>query len=355
MMNVPIITDPVFKPRKYNRIEKFFLSFIKDERDLPFVYLMLRVTFTLPPLALLLYMPFISGWMWWLVAACYLFFTFRLRTPFGLMIHCVTHRQFFKNKYKNLVYYITWVLGPFLGLTPETYFSHHIGMHHVENNMPDDDSSTMFYKRDSIKDFLKYFADFFFTGLAGLISYLNIRNRKKLAQRAFSGEMYFFAICIALCFVNLPATLLVFVLTFVLSRMIMMVGNWTQHSFIDPQNPDSPYGNSITCINVNYNHLAWNDGYHISHHIKPTMHWTEHPNSFLNNIDDYAKNRAIVFNGLDFGQVFFNLMKNRYDVLAKHFVNINGMFTSEKEIIRFLKHRTEAFSPGNFSAQAVAV
>ena len=51
----------------------------------------------------------------------------------------------FKNRKLNL--YIPWLLGPFFGETPETYFVHHVGMHHVEENLEDDLSSTMPYKR----------------------------------------------------------------------------------------------------------------------------------------------------------------------------------------------------------------
>ena len=35
-------------------------------------------------------------------------------------------------------------------------------MHHVENNLPDDLSSTMRYQRDSFLHFLVYFGRFFF-------------------------------------------------------------------------------------------------------------------------------------------------------------------------------------------------
>ncbi len=83
--------------------------------------------------------------------------------------------------------------------------------------------------------------------------------------------------CVGLSFVNFPATLVVFILPFVISRIIMMVGNWAQHAFIDAGDPSNHYKNSITCINTKYNHKCWNDGYHISHHVKPNMHWTEHP------------------------------------------------------------------------------
>ena len=337
------ICDPVFHPKKYNKTDRFFLKFIRDKRDLPFIYLVVKVSITLLPLATLLYMPFITGWVWWTLVIAFHFFNSIQRAPFGLMMHSICHRQLFKKKYKNLIYYITWFIAPFIGHTPETYFSHHIGMHHAEDNMPDDDSSTMRYKRDSVWNFIKYVADFIFTGFVGLISYLIKKHRRRLARNAFTGEMLFFTLCIGLCFVNWQATVAVFIFTFFISRILMMMGNWIQHSFIDPGHPDDPYKSCITCINIRYNHIAWNDGYHVSHHTKPTLHWTEHPTSFLANINKYAESRSVVFDGLSFPGVFINLMRKRYDILAKYFVNINDTFRDDDEIIAMLKERTKPF------------
>ena len=66
------------------------------------------------------------------------------------MFHCLCHRKTFKAPYqKPIMSYITWIICPLFGHAPEGYFSHHMGMHHIENNMPDDTSSTMAYQRDS--------------------------------------------------------------------------------------------------------------------------------------------------------------------------------------------------------------
>jgi len=337
------ISDPVYHARTHSKPDKFFMRFIKDKRDLPFIYLLVKVTALLLPLAILLYLPFITGWVWWIVAISFQIVNTLLRAPFGLMMHAISHRQLFKNRYKKSIYYITWFIGPFIGHTPETYFSHHIGMHHPEGNMPDDDSSTMFYQRDSLGGFLRYVAEFIFTGLAGLISYLKKRNRKKLARKALTGEMCFYIICILLCFINWQATVAVFILTFFISRVLMMLGNWTQHAFIDPVNPENPYKSCINCLNIRYNHIAWNDGYHTSHHLKPTLHWTEHPYSFMSNRNAYAENKAVVFEGLDYARIFIYLMRKRYDLLAKNFVNINNTFKSDEEVIDLLKERTKKF------------
>ncbi|GAB3022720.1 fatty acid desaturase family protein [Spirosoma pulveris] len=334
--------DPTFQGRDYTTIDRFFLKYIKDERDLPFIYLTLRISLTLIPLSVLLFMPFVTGWIWWAVAAVHFFISnFRFKGPFGLMLHCTSHRPFFKPEYGWMNNYLPWILAPFFGHTPETYYSHHIGMHHPENNLEDDDSSTMTFQRDSYRSFLAYFGRFFVVGVRNLLDYLRLKNRGKLATRALTGEIVFAVICVILCFVNWPATVLVFLLPLVIYRLVAMLGNWTQHAFVDGEDPGNAYKNSITCINVKYNKKCWNDGYHISHHVRPAMHWTEHPTFFLKTIDKYAQNKAIIFDGLDFGQVFFLLMRGKYDVLAQHMVNINNTFTDNADAIALLRRRTQ--------------
>jgi len=86
---------------------------------------------------------------------------------------------------------------------------------------------------------------------------------------------------------------------------------------------------------------CWNDGYHISHHEKQTMHWTEHPLYFKKTLDKYVSNDAIVFDGIHFLHVFMWLMRKRYDLLAKNFVSLGDKFHSSKEVETFLRSRTK--------------
>ena len=73
----------------------------------------------------------------------------------------------------------------------------------------------------------------------------------------------------------------------------MMAGNWGQHAFVDQETPENNYRNSLTCINSRYNKQAFNDGYHIGHHLRPGMHWTEMSVDFKANIEEYAKEKGI--------------------------------------------------------------
>lgn len=335
-------TDPVYdQTAPVSRLGTFLQQFIQDKRDLPFVYLILEISLTILPLVALLFVPGLSRGLWWAVVGVFVGLTnFYFKGPFGLMLHCVSHRILFKKKYGYLNHYIPWVIGPFFGQTPETYFTHHMGMHHPENNLPDDGSSTMYYQRDSVASFGRYLADFFLLGIPKLVRYLSRTNKHTFRSRLLRGEVVFIVACVGLAFVNWPAVLAVLVLPTLLTRTIMMLGNWSQHAFIDAANPGNCYTNSVTCINTKYNHKCWNDGYHISHHLKPALHWSEHPAHFRKNLDQYVQNKAVVFDGIHFLHIFAFLMTRRYDLLAKNFVNLDNQFTSEEEVIALLRNRT---------------
>lgn len=340
-----ILTDPGFvKPENYNRLDNFFIRLIRDERDLPFIYFTIKIILFLIPYAMLLYSNLMDGRSWIIAAVIYMvmnaaFFIGR----FALMFHCTAHRTLFKKQYNYLNYLLPYMIAPFFGHMADTYYAHHIGMHHAENNLRDDESSTMPYQRDSLKNFLLYLGKFMVRGIYDIAAYFKKRNRKKLMYSAIRGEILFIVVSLVLCYFNLPATLCVFIFPYFFYRLIAMLGNWAQHAFIDPVDPGNPYKNSFTCINSPYNWQCWNDGYHISHHLKPTMHWTEHPANFQMTLNRYIDYNAVVFSKIDIMVVAVFLLAKRYDLLARNFVNIGNRFASEEEVIAFLKERTARF------------
>jgi len=335
-----VVTDPTFVavPER-GALARIALRTINDERDLPFLRLMALLSALLIPAAVYIAWP--GNFRWWM-APPYLATIVFFVGPYILMLHNTSHRRLFNRRFGFMNHYIPWVLGPLFGESPETYFAHHVGMHHPENNLEDDLSSTMKYQRDSFLDFMRYFLRFFFLALPDLATYFVRTKRPGLARRAVGGELLFFAAAGALAYVSWQGSLVVLVAPFVMARFGMMAGNWGQHAFIDAATPESCYRNSITCINCTYNRRCFNDGYHIGHHIKQTRHWTEMPPDFLANKQTYYDERAIVFEGIDFFMVWLFLMLKRYDWLAKRYVHL-GPESERKslaEIEALLRERT---------------
>lgn len=335
------LTDPVYVPKaERNALERFAMRFIRDERDLPFVWLTLQMTLVLIPLAAALFVP--GVYRWWMSLA-YLAILYGLfADKYILMLHCTSHRPLWKREYRWMNFYIPWVLGPFAGESPETYFIHHITMHHAEGNLPRDLSSTMKYRRDSFLAFLTYFFDFFFLTLFRLGKYELDKRRPRLFLWMLAGELSFYAVCaVGLAYAPGP-TMTVFVGPFLIARFMMMAGNWGQHAFVCPDDPGSSYKSAITCINIRYNRRCFNDGYHISHHLVANRHWTDHPGELLENRDKYRDADALIFDGLDFHGVWFFLMTKNYDGLAAHLVDLRDEKRSKEELIALMKKRVQA-------------
>lgn len=311
---------PVIEP--HNAVERWFVARLRDPRDLHFV----RVSAVLSAVVMSVGALFALGVLpLWLGPVWVLLMFQQMAGRFTLMLHAVCHRPLFKREHGWMEAYIPWVLGPFFGHTPGSFYVHHVGMHHPENNLAEDLSSTMGYRRDEVGQFVHYWARFFFVGTLHLYRYLSHRRRDALARRFVRGELSWLVGVAALLLLAPGPTLVVFVLPFLLIRVFMMTGNWAQHAFVAPDRPDDACGNSTCLINVPYNHKCYNDGYHVVHHIKATLHWTEMAKWYQDHLDELGARDALVFDGLGNNQtVWWCLMTQQWDKLASHVVDLPG-------------------------------
>jgi fatty acid desaturase len=229
----------------------------------------------------------------------------------------------------------------FFGI-PTGYSEHHMGMHHIEDNMGEDLSGTVRFRRDSFLNFLAYWGRFFFLIAFELPMYLSRHKRTTMARRALVGELLHQAFVIStIVLVDWRFGLIAFAIPTMVTRSMMMVGNWGQHAFVNAEHKNNGLSNSITCINSTYNQRAFNDGYHIGHHMKATRHWTELPQDFLDNREQYVREGAIVFEGLDFFMVSVLLWTGQWNTLAKRYVRLDGQPRSDEEVIALLKSRVQ--------------
>lgn len=330
------IRDAAAQSRWYERAAAAFLN---DARDAPFLGLMLECALagaggialwcSHAPMLLAgpIYCAVLLGWV---------------VDRFTLMLHCTSHRPLFRPQYRALNHVIPWLLGPFFGHTPNTYFAHHIAMHHREENLAGDLSATISFQRDSFRAWFRYYTRFMFLGLFELISYLAAKKRYKVLKNVLIGEGAYWALIAVLAYFKPIPTLCLFVAPLVIIRTLMMAGNWGQHAFVCAEQPENPYRSSITCVNTRYNRRCFNDGYHILHHIKPRCHWSEHAREFELDLESYAEHDAIVFDGVDFFQVWLYLMLGQWRLLARHFVQLPGApVRSSDEVIAFLRSRVQ--------------
>ena len=314
-----------------------FRGLVRDERDLPFVRLALLLSALFLPLAAAIVLS--SALRWWLVPLYWVALVWYLG-PFVLMLHNTSHRVLFKHRWRALNHYIPWVLGPMLGMSPQTYFAHHVGMHHQEENDVDDLSSTLRYQRDSFVDFVRYYVTFLF-GYGAITRYFVRAGRARMATRFWVGEITFVALAVGVAFVSWEASLALFVVPFYFTRFALMSGNWAQHAFVDPDDPQNPYRSITTFVDSPYNRRCFNDGYHLGHHLKPSRHWLEMPADFQEHRAQIAAEGALVFRKIDYFVIWFLLMTKQYRTLARFWVHLgDGPPPSLDERAAILRART---------------
>lgn len=325
------ITDPKFvKKESHSALDNFILKFIRDERDLPIMHLVIQATLFFIPTTVVFFIP--GVFRWWMAPIYWVILLGLFLDRLILALHNTSHRPLFKKQFEWANRWIPWFLGPYFGETPDTYFTHHMGMHHNENNMHDDLSSTLQYRRDKFTHFMHYWAKFFTIGLFELAVYFAKRGRWDFFWRTLLGEVAWYGTVVALAVWNFGPAFTLFIFPMIFTRFAMMAGNWGQHAFVDRDDPENNYRNSITCINTRYNRRCFNDGYHIGHHLRANRHWTDLPVEFERNMEKYGKERAIVFEGIDFFEVWLLLMMKNHKKLAEHMVDLDGERTVEEKM-----------------------
>lgn len=284
---------------------------------------------------------FVPGVFSWPLAALYLLLLFPRVGPHAIRVHLLSHRALFHRDHRALNNWLPWGLVFFYGIDPGGYMSHHLGMHHPEENIAPDTSSTLRYRRDSLASFGLYLLRFAVLGKLELAAYLYRKKKRKLLRRLILGEALHKSVILALLLLNWQAALVVVLLPHLLVRYGLMMGNWTEHAFIDQSDPGNAYKNSTTLINCPYNKLMFNDGYHCAHHIKAVTHWADLPGAFERDLGSYVKNNAVVFDGIrGFQVLWLLLMTRRYDVMARHLLPLGDIPEDLDARAAWLKART---------------
>jgi len=283
-------------------LECWFLSRLVNPEDIVMIHLVFNISVTVFPSALLLFAlkepPLLLGVFH--VAMILVFFSQR----FILTLHFASHKHLFKSKLFDV--FLQYGLCSFFGIPSGAYRSHHVVMHHVENNVfPYDVSSTMQYQRDNLFHFLCYWIRYVFAVWFQLPYYAYLRKRYNLVFHTLLCEIVYFVI-VFLLYQRFPfATTWVFIVPYIFSSFLLMLGNWCQHIFIDPSRYNNSYALTYNLINTPMNKLTYNDGYHIVHHLYSQLHWSELPKYFNQNLEKFIKNDSLTFEGMEYLEIGF--------------------------------------------------
>jgi fatty acid desaturase len=114
---------------------------------------------------------------------------------------------------------------------------------------------------------------------------------------------------------------------------------------VDVASPDNPYRASLNLLGSRVNGRCFNVGYHIGHHARPRMHFTDMPREFETNLEVYGREDAIVLRDMHYPTVWLHLMTGNYERLARAFVQLPGApRRSHEQVVALLRVRTRALA-----------
>src|SRR5690242_302360 len=333
--------------RAYDRvIERLGTVVLQDQRDSPALRVMVSLSLTAVPIfaiQLILGKPRLL-----LVIAFYLALygvRFQRFVRMFSASHVEAHRRhgYFSEKY-NRVFgrYFEFFLGYLYGNAPELGRTAHVCLHHRENSGPDDTRNNMSYDRTSRIDFLWYLSENMWTVLGfAPYAYFKAKGDETNRRRMLWGMARYYAYFAAVFIYDWRIGITFVLVPLLCMNFINAITAWVQHAFCDPDNPEDYFANTVTVVDeVNF----LNEGYHLCHHHRASLHWAEMPVHFERIRDRMRDAGSLVFRDMDFLGLFLELtLFRRMDVLAKKLVPWEPM--NQEQRLALLEKRTTVRIP----------
>ncbi|MFT4524958.1 MAG: fatty acid desaturase [Bacteroidia bacterium] len=324
---------------------------MKDERNSNYLFSFIGIGIYAPVLFFCSYYVQVTylganeGWGWqnWLAALAYNVLNYGPYFAFFSRVATLIHKEGHEPKglFKSNFSFMNNLHGHFLsilyGHVPQAYPMGHMRIHHKHDNAPEDVTSTVFYDRSHAARFLIYLFEFalFWSGFS-VANYHRKKGKTKEFGKMVLGIVIFYGVITAVMSVNFWFGFAYLLIPHMSCIFLLAAINYTWHAWTDQSEPKNIYKNSITILEGQYN--VYNEDFHVEHHKRPQTHWEEYPVNYKKHLDEYKKNRAVIFRDTQAFEVFFLILFSDYDKMADKFVDLNGDM-SRDDIKQLLQDR----------------
>jgi fatty acid desaturase len=256
--------------------------------------------------------------------------------------HLEAHRRqgYFSKKYDRVFgRYLEFFLGYLYGNVPELDRTVHVRLHHRENGGIDDIAGSRGYDRTSRLDFLWYLSNNIWTVLGiAPYAYFKARGDEENRRRLLWGMARYYAYFGAVAIYDWRIGTMFVLVPLLCMNFITAITAWVQHAFHDSEQPGDYFAHTVTVLDeVNF----MNEGYHLCHHHRAGLHWTEMPVHLERIRHRMRESGSLVFRDLDFMGLFLELtLFRRMDVLAEKLVAWEPM--NHEQRLALLAKRTGA-------------
>ncbi|CAB9511059.1 Fatty acid desaturase [Seminavis robusta] len=260
--------------------------------------------------------------------------------------HC--YGKIFAAPYHHVLQYTyNYYIGFFHGVLPGPFTQSHIYNHHKYDNNKDDVYSTGSFRRDSFLMFLRY-VGVWFQYAFNLSTAVQFAKEGKTQRVMYSilGTLQYMAQVALMAYLVNPMTAFAYILwPFIEGNILLAAVNYTWHAFIDPNDFDNDYVNSVTILDALNFALA--EEYHVVHHQYAGVHWSRHAELYEKHHDEYVKSKATVFQGSNLFVVWGMILARDYQGLADMFVQLEpdkSKHLSQEEVAQLMKERLQCTS-----------
>ena len=340
--------------REKNRVnwpERLFVPILSNRLDAVFFRMVIDISVATVPFFVALWLPFaklsLTGALFYIAigAAGEMLETLEHTNIHNRVFRCAKGAHGVKPLIaRSFEWWATYVAVTTCGRIPNWYRVQHIGVHHAEDNGPEDVQTTSSGDRSSYVYFCRSAFLWVVDVLIPIPMFIYLARRggwRRITSLTIAMVTYYAMLVLVSLLAGSfwPALALIVIVSTAGPGSVSAYYFW--HAFVDPDEPGNIYRNSVD-VDAMLEHGFYGAVLHLEHHLHPARHWSTYREASRLNKDKYTSEGAIVLKSRPGVPAFFYvklLIQRRFDLLAEVVHTVGGE-TEASSIANELERRS---------------